>query len=91
MGGSSARISGKSGADRGELSTDGREFGADTGKFGADTGKFGADTGKFSADTGKLLGCLKKQPVQKVGWAVFVFVSLVGLLYDEFFVFLFQR
>ncbi len=84
MGGSSARISGKSGADRGELSTDGREF-------GADTGKFGADTGKFSADTGKLLGCLKKQPVQKVGWAVFVFVSLVGLLYDEFFVFLFQR
>ncbi len=73
MGGSSARILGKSGADRGELSTDGREFGADTGKFSADTGKFSADIGKFSADTGKLSldtgklpGCLTKQPVLKM-------------------------
>ena len=32
-----------------------------------------------------------KQPVQKVGWAVLLFVSLVGLFDSEFFVFFFQR
>ena len=98
MGGSLVRISGKPGADRGELSTDEGEFSADTGKLLPDTGKFSADTGKllpdtgkFSADTGKLPGCLTKQPVLKMDGLFFVFVSLVGLLYDEFFVSFFQR
>ena len=62
-----------------EFGADGGEFGADEGEFDTDEGEFDTDTGEFGADTGKLPGCLTKQPVQKVGWAV-LFVSLMGYL-----------
>ena len=79
------------GADGREFGADGGEFDTDTGEFGADGGELGTDTGEFGADTGKLPGCLTKQPVQKIGWAV-LFVRIIDGLFDsEFFVFFFQR
>ena len=42
------------------------------GSLATDTGEFDTDIGEFRADTGELPGCLTKQPVQKVGWAVFL-------------------
>ena len=60
----------------GEYRAKGEEFGADGREFGADGGEFDTDTGEFGADTGKLPGCLTKQPVQKIGWAV-LFVRII--------------
>ncbi len=81
MGGSLARIQGSSVRSstriQGSLriqETDGGD--TDTGEFGADGGELGTDTGEFGADTGKLPGCLTKQPVQKIGWAV-LFVRII--------------
>ena len=75
MGGSSIRIQGSSATDAEEFDTDIEEL------------PLQWIQGSFLVAWTRV----SKQPVQKVGWAVFLFVSLKGLFDSEFFVFFFQR